>query len=121
MTSPTNDPSIGRMRVRPYAITGGRTRSTLDIPLETIIVTTHKGDESINRLTLERGRIVEMCRQPLSLAEISAYLHVPLGVARVLVGDLTEEGFVEFNRPRPSGERPDLKLLERVLDGLQAL
>jgi hypothetical protein len=119
--SPPTDGGGGRLRVRPYAITGGRTRSTTDIPLETIVVTTRKGDEEASRLTMERGRIVEMCHKPLSLAEISAYLHVPLGVARVLVGDLTEEGFVEFNRPSPAGDRPDLKLLERVLDGLQAL
>ena len=109
------------MRVRPYAITGGRTRPKFDIPLETIIVATHKGDDNSSRLTLERARIVELCQQPLSLAEISAYLHVPLGVARVLVGDMTEEGYVEFNRPSTTDERPDLKLLERVLDGLQAL
>ncbi len=119
--SPPNDPNGGRLRVRPYAITGGRTRSTTDIPLETIIVTTRQGDEQAGRLTMERARIVEMCHKPLSLAEISAYLHVPLGVARVLVGDMTEEGFVQFNRPSPAGDRPDLKLLERVLDGLQAL
>ncbi len=116
-----HEPSSGRLRVRPYAITGGRTRATLDIPLETIIVTTRKGDEHAGRITLERGKIIELCRQPLSLAEISAYLHVPLGVARVLVADLTDEGYVEFNRPAPAGDRPDLKLLERVLDGLQAL
>lgn len=109
------------MRVRPYAITGGRTRSSTDIPLETIVVTTRRGEEMSAKLTLERGRIVQLCRTPISVAEISAYLAVPLGVAKVLVGDMTEEGYVDFNRPRPSGDRPDLKLLERVLDGLQAL
>lgn len=119
--TPPDERGTGRLRVRPYAITGGRTRSNTDIPLETIIVTTSKGEAAAARLTMERARIAEMCRDPLSVAEISAYLHVPLGVARVLVGDMTEEGLVEFNRPRPAGERPDLKLLERVLDGLQAL
>lgn len=119
--SPPDERTTGRLRVRPYAITGGRTRSNTDIPLETIIVTTKEGDAAKGRLTMERAKIVEMCHEPLSVAEISAYLHVPLGVARVLVGDMTEEGLVEFNRPRPAGERPDLKLLERVLDGLQAL
>lgn len=119
--TPPDDRGNGRLRVRPYAITGGRTRASTDIPLETIIVTTDKGNATASRLNMERAKIVEMCRDPLSVAEISAYLHVPLGVARVLVGDMTEEGLVEFNRPRPAGERPDLKLLERVLDGLQAL
>ncbi len=119
--TPPDDHTTGRLRVRPYAITGGRTRSTTDIPLETIVVTTKKGESAAPRLTMERARIVDMCHTPLSVAEISAYLHVPLGVARVLIGDMTEEGLVEFNRPRPAGDRPDLKLLERVLDGLQAL
>lgn len=120
MNAPS-EPTNGRLRVRPYAITGGRTRSSVDIPLETIVITTRKGDENRGRLNLERGKILELCHKPISVAEISAYLHVPLGVARVLVGDLTDEGFVEFSRPAPSGDRPDLKLLERVLDGLQAL
>ena len=119
--SPADDRNKGRLRVRPYAITGGRTRSNTDIPLETIIVTTKQGDAAAGRLTMERAKIVDMCHKPLSVAEISAYLHIPLGVARVLIGDMTEEGFVEFNRPHPAGDRPDLKLLERVLDGLQAL
>lgn len=119
--SPPDDRGTGRLRVRPYAITGGRTRSTTDIPLETIVVTTDKGRDLAARLTMERAKIVEMCADPLSVAEISAYLHVPLGVARVLVGDMTEEGLVDFNRARSAGDRPDLKLLERVLDGLQAL
>lgn len=120
MTPPAGRGS-GRLRVRPYAITGGRTRSNLDISLETIVVTTPKGEEMFEGLKMERAKIVEMCREPLSVAEISAYLHVPLGVARVLVGDMTEEGLVDFNRARQSGDRPDLKLLERVLDGLHAL
>jgi hypothetical protein len=54
---------------------------------------------------------------------VSAHLSVPLGVARVLVGDMCEEGFLTNFKPQHAmtGERPDLKLLERVLDGLQAL
>ena len=119
--SPPEQSEGRRLRVRPYAITGGRTRSTTDIALETIVVTTRRGEEMSGRLTLEKGRIVARCRTPMSVAEISAYLSVPLGVARVLVGDMTEEGYVDFNRARPAGDRPDLKLLERVLDGLQAL
>ena len=60
-----------------------------------------------------------LCNAPISIAEISAHLSIPLGVARVLVGDMAEEGFLTSYKPRD--ERPDLKLLERVLDGLQAL
>jgi hypothetical protein len=52
-----------------------------------------------------------------------AYLHRPLGVARVIVGDMTAEGLLTSSAPQftGAGQRPDLSLLERVLDGLQAL
>ena len=82
-----------------------------------------QGASATPRLALERKKIVSLCTTPMSIAEISAHLSIPLGVARVLVGDMAEEGFLTSYKPQhaESGERPDLKLLERVLDGLQAL
>jgi Protein of unknown function (DUF742) len=111
------------MRVRPYALTGGRTRSAIDLPIETIVRSTLRGLSLASQLTLERKRIVTMCTVPLSIAEISAHMHVPLGVARVLVGDMNAEALLETNKipVLKPGDRPDIKLLERVLDGLQAL
>ena len=60
---------------------------------------------------------------PQSIAEVSAHLKLALGVARVLVGDMTSEGLLDSHATPASqtGNRPDIKLLERVLDGLQAL
>jgi hypothetical protein len=107
------------LRVRPYAITRGRTRATTDVPIEAIIYRTPKG-EATTDLSLERGQIVGLLTSPQSAAEISARLRLPLGVARVLVGDLIDEGYVAMNTRSAAG-RPDLRLLERVLDGLQAL
>src|SRR3954466_3192343 len=111
-------------RVRSYVITQGRTRSTVDLPLETIVKVTPQGVSATPRLALERKQIVSLCSAPISIAEISAHLHLPLGVARVLVGDMAEQGLLHSHKPQhaTTGEqRPDLKLLERVLDGLQAL
>ncbi len=110
-------------RVRPYAITGGRTRGQTDLPYETMIQTTAEGHQALPRLVLERRRVVELCRSPLSVAEISAHLKLPLGVVRVLVGDMVEEGLLSATAPDHSrtGDRPDRQLLERVLDGLQSL
>ena len=114
------DPTL---RVRPYALTGGRTRSAVELPIETIVRSTLRGLSMAAQLTLERKRIVTMCTVPLSIAEISAHLHIPLGVARVLVGDMSAEDLLETNHLTFArvGDRPDIKLLERVLDGLQAL
>jgi hypothetical protein len=109
------------LRVRPYAMTGGRTRSKTELAIETILVRTAAGDVRAERMSMERGDILRLCREPSSVAEISAHLHLPLGVARVLAGDLCDEGFLDFNREHATSERPSLRLLERVFDGLQAL
>jgi len=109
------------LRVRPYAITGGRTRPSADIHLETIVVRTAAGEASSHRAGLERGELLHLCVTPTSVAELAARVRVPLGVVLVLVGDMADEGLLTFNRSHARGDRPSLRLLERVFDGLQAL
>jgi len=110
------------LRVRSYVLTGGRTRSGADLPLETMVRVTTLGSTASPRLALERKKIVNLATEPLSIAELSAHLSIPLGVARVLVGDMVEEGLLDSHKPAvAAGDRPDVALLERVLDGLQAL
>jgi len=108
------------LRVRPYAITGGRTRPRTEISIEAIVYRTPLGESAARSLPLERGQILAMLDEPQSTAELSAYLHLPLGVIRVVLGDLIDDGYVAVNSTSANG-RPDLRLLERVLDGLQAL
>jgi len=79
-----------------------------------------QGQRQLTNLAHERRRIAELCREPISIAEVAARLGVPLGVARVLVGDMATDGFVDVHRPHTT-DRPDLKLLERVLGGIRAL
>jgi len=112
---------------RPYQITGGRTKVDVpDLALETLLKVTAQGTSAAPRLALERKKIASLCVTPISVAEVSAHLSVPLGVAKVLVGDMIIEGFLSYFQPQyaqagAGSDRPDLKLLERVLDGLQAL
>ena len=120
----TDGPREDRLRVRPYAMTGGRVRSSTDLPLETIVRVTDRGAASADEAAAERRQICNLCVDPLSIAEISAHLDLPLGVTRVLVGDMVTEGLLDTHRPTASADgsdRPDLRLLERVLVGLQAL
>ena len=114
-------PDAAGLRVRPYALTGGRTRAATDLAIETILVRTAAGDAKADRMTMERGDILRQCTTPTSVAEISAHLKIPLGVTRVLAGDLCDEGLLDFNRDHAAEGRPSLRLLERVFDGLQAL
>ena len=121
---PASHDAASAFRVRPYTLTGGRTRTDVDLGLETQVRTTDQGRRRANLLALELRDIVAMCNQPLSVAEISAHLRVPLQVAKVLVGDLITSGDVESHAAsvnQATGGRPDIQLLERVLEGLQSL
>jgi hypothetical protein len=106
--------------VRPFSLTGGRTRSSSDLPIETLLVST-RVDRDMPSFVPERRMILDLCARPTSVAEVSAILKVPLGVARVLAGDLVTEGLVTAYRPQPAEEGSDLHLLERVLNGLHSL
>ena len=120
MASP-NHSAADRQRVRPYAMTGGRTRPTHDVlEIETLVSTTSTVDLT-PKLTVEQRAIAVLCHDILSIAEVSAKLHLPLGVVRILVGDMADEHLVIVHRPAHPDDRPDLALLERVLYGLHSM
>lgn len=107
--------------VRPYAVTGGRTDSHYRFALEALVSTTPYGYRDAGRRQPEASAICGLCRELRSVAEIAAHLKVPLGVARVLVGDMAAEGLVQVHHPAAGEGRPDRALLERVLGGLRKL
>jgi hypothetical protein len=120
MSASDDQPAPDRRRVRPYAMTGGRTRPTHhDLEIEALVSTTSVG-EPTPTLTVEQRAIAALCHDLLSIAEIAARLHLPLGVIRVLVDDMADEHLVIVYRPAHAGDRPDLALLERVLHGLRS-
>jgi Protein of unknown function (DUF742) len=108
---------------RPYTVTGGRTRPAHDdLELETLVQTVTGADEQLARLGREQRLIAALCREIVSVAEISARLDLLLGVTRVLVGDMALQGVVLLHRPRTTVADADLspvELLERVLHGLK--
>jgi hypothetical protein len=107
-----------------YALTRGRTRSTgPELPLETLVTATEFGQRRYPGLQAERRMIVRLCATPLSVAELAAYLRIPVGVARVLVSDLASGGYLVVHLPQTGSagdERPDAAILERLLYGLRA-
>ncbi|OIV37630.1 hypothetical protein BIV57_10005 [Mangrovactinospora gilvigrisea] len=107
--------------VRPYAMTGGRTRPRYQLAIEALVSSTGQ-QQNGQTLLPEHARIVDLCRQVKSVAEISALLSIPLGVARILVADLAEAGLVAIHQPGGADAgQPDVTLLERVLSGLRKL
>src|SRR5690348_10256655 len=80
----------GDMLVRPFIVTGGRTRPVDErLRMETLVSAAPAALSA--PLGFERRRIVELCQQPRSVAEVAAGLGVPVGVARVLIADLIAE------------------------------
>jgi hypothetical protein len=119
MSTPEDRRSAGRQRVRPYAMTGGRTQAgRADLELEALVVITPPAGQHA-RMTVEQRAIAALCRDTLSIAEISARLNIPLGVIRILVSDMQDDGMVHVHRPIQAEQQTDLNLLERVLYGLR--
>ncbi|HVL85340.1 MAG TPA: DUF742 domain-containing protein [Pseudonocardia sp.] len=112
----------GAAAVRPYAWTRGRTRSGLDLAIEALVSTSTIGRAQMAMLQVEHRAVAELCEQTRSVAEVAALLSLPLGVARVLLGDMAGLGVVTVHQTASSsGNTPDLALMERVLSGLRRL
>ncbi|WP_326567785.1 DUF742 domain-containing protein [Amycolatopsis rhabdoformis] len=105
--------------VRPYTITSGRTPAEgaqLDVSTQ---VMTLQSEQEPTGLGPEHVAILRLCRRPLSVAEIAVYVKLPLGVVRVLCGDLIERGLVITRSPsHQPAQAPDHETLQAVLDGL---
>jgi hypothetical protein len=115
--------------VRPYALTGGRTRSGHELLVETLVATIDgPGDHPVAEEseqsepgTPEAWAIVGLCRRTRSVAEVSALLRIPLGVVRVLLSDLADQGRIRVYGTGHGPDGPERALLERVLSGLRRL
>ncbi|QJY46189.1 DUF742 domain-containing protein [Pseudonocardia broussonetiae] len=108
--------------VRPYAWTRGRTKSGFDLAIETLVSTSQRGRDQMGLLQVEHRAVAELCEATRSVAEVAALLSLPLGVARVLLGDMAGLGVVTVHQTASSaGNVPDLALMERVLSGLRRL
>ncbi|WHM41229.1 DUF742 domain-containing protein [Streptomyces sp. BPTC-684] len=114
-------------RVRPYSLTGGRTRFGHVLLVETFVAAIEAPEErkalggSPLRMMPEMRAIVEICRAMRTVAEISALLSMPLGVVRVLLSDLADQGRIRVYGTGHGPGRPDRALLERVMSGLRRL
>lgn len=117
--------------VRPYAVTGGRVRSALsDLPLEAL-VEVMPGAVNGQGLPPEKRAILQHAAHTyVSIAELSALLRLPLGVVRILVADMQEEGHITVHTSTPvnvhtghgsSNSGLSLSVLESVLNGISAL
>jgi hypothetical protein len=108
--------------VRPYAVTKGRTLPSggASFGLIDVVVATGERPPEHFRPGPEHRRILSLCRQPTPVVDLTSEIDLPLGVVRVLLGDLASEGML---RVVATQQQPvtDQRLLRMVLDGLESL
>ena len=110
--SPDDDPMV-----RPFMLTGGRTRPLHDgLRIETLL---HAAPATLSApLRFESKRIVQLCQAPMAMADLAVALRVPLGVVKVIVADLVTEGYLQLEDRL--GEIP-ISIIERIRDRVRAL
>jgi hypothetical protein len=108
--------------VRLYALTKGRTlpNGGASFGLIDVVVATGERPSEHFRLGPEHRRILGVCRRPIPIVDLTSEIDLPLGVVRVLLGDLTGEGLLRIISAQQQPV-PDQSLLRMVLNGLESL
>jgi Protein of unknown function (DUF742) len=108
--------------VRPYAVTKGRTRPAggTSFGLIDLVLATDLQPPAGSRLTSEHRQILKRCRHPITVVDLASDIDLPVGVVRVLLGDLSQHRIIRI-LPAPRGPVTNERLLRDVLDGLRAL
>ncbi|UQU61939.1 DUF742 domain-containing protein [Couchioplanes caeruleus] len=106
--------------VRLYAMTGGRAHpGDHGFTVSTLVQRTEER-APLSKLSPEESAILRLCARALSVAEIAAYLTLPLGTVQVLLGDLRDAGLVRVPQ-QPEEDHLSLAVMQRLHEGLLAL
>jgi hypothetical protein len=107
--------------VRPYLLTGGRTRPTGDsVDLLALVSSADANSASEVLLEPEYVEVIRQCRQPKPVADLASDLDLPLGVVRILLSDMREQGLITI-RPPARNRLTDPQVLKDVADALRRL
>lgn len=107
--------------VRSFALTGGRVRTNTDFDLLAHVVTTNRASSMLRQVQPEHRSILAHAATPISLAELASQVDLPLGVVRVLLGDLIELDAIAIQEPAALGSAPDDNVLKAVIHALRTL
>lgn len=107
--------------VRPYALTGGRTRPSGE-SFDLLALVSSSQAHSMHDFLLEPEylEVIRQCRQPKPVADLASDLDLPLGVVRILLADMREQGLITI-RPPARTRLSDPQLLKDVADALRRL
>src|ERR1700749_4378631 len=109
--------------VRPYTLTRGRTRVVGEaFDLVSTVITTNARMADLATLGPEHLSVLQLPQRPTTVVDICSDVDLPLGVVRILLGDLRELGLITIRAPVPMQARKvDKNTLREVLHGLRGL
>ena len=110
--------------VRPYTVTGGRTRPAQEhvFDLMSVVEPVPGVTPPLGLLDHARTTVLGLVRQDARpVVEIAADADLPVGALRVLLGDLLEAGLIRVGEAPTDAGRPDVELLQEVIAGLRRL
>jgi Protein of unknown function (DUF742) len=107
--------------VRPYALTGGRTRPSGEkVDLMSLVSAAGESPADPMSIEPEQREVLRLCKRPTSVADLASDVDLPLGVVRILLADMRERGLVTIRQPTVS-RLTDPRILKEVADGLRRL
>src|SRR6266700_7347121 len=109
--------------VRPYALTGGRTRHSGEaFDLVATVTATQVRVADLGGLGPEHFSVLQLAQVPATVVDIASDVDLPLGVVRILLADLRELGLVLIQAPvSAKAQQVDRNTLREVLHGLRGL
>ncbi|MFI1401106.1 DUF742 domain-containing protein [Streptomyces sp. NPDC020681] len=122
MTAFTSAPWVddNELALRPYALTGGRTRPNHVMDLASLVKVRRPAPRE--RVSPETDLVLDLCRrEPRSVAEVAATLRQPVQVTKILLSDLIDTGLLTIPLSTRIADPTDPRILEQLLDGLQKL
>lgn len=104
---------------RPYVVTGGNTEVQGSVAIETLVETVPASAEG---LRFEKQQLAKLAAgSPLSVAELSAHLRMPIGTTMVLVGELIGSGTLRSHQTSASSDLSDLNIMTRIINRVREL
>lgn len=104
----------GFVEPRSYVLTAGRTHPSRDFDMLSVVAATSGPRTPLNP---PYDLLLDLCTEPVSVAEISARAELSVTVTKILLSDLVDINAVTTRMP--AFDDPNVVLLERVLDGLR--
>ena len=112
-----NGAGSGAGLIRPFIITGGRTATTRpELRWESLVETT---GTPLPEPTSEQRAILDEALEPVSIAELSARLRLPMAVVAIVVEDLLDADAVRVHQTDPV--EIELSALTRMIERVRSL